>query len=77
MYHSGNYQPRFLAYCYLNNNTPEAQINEDRIKYPGKYIAGFMLFIIKLSAEYKKLTDGTEHILNHEAFTSFIWDQVI
>jgi hypothetical protein len=70
------YQPRYCAYCYHNNNTPEQQLAEDRIKYPAGRMAGFMRFIKKMSAEYKILADS-DHILNHEDFTKFIWDQVI
>lgn len=39
------YQSRFVAYCKAQGREPEAQLDHDRILWPGGHMAGYMLWI--------------------------------
>lgn len=38
------WNPRYLAYADANHNLPQEQILIDRQKYPGGYMAGFIIW---------------------------------
>lgn len=45
------WNPRFLAYCRSQGNTPEAQLSVDDARYPGGKMCGFILW---LHAQWKE-----------------------
>jgi hypothetical protein len=50
-----SWNPRYLAYCYANGNTPEAMREADRHKYPGGKFAGFMCWNSEQWREFGKV----------------------
>ena len=67
--------PRYLAYCRANRNSPEQQKAIDTEAYPGGKMCGFMLWI---SQQVRAFTaECPQHLLNgeianHAAFTAWI-----
>jgi len=43
------YQPKYLAYCAANGNTPEQQLKADANAYPGGKMCGFILWVTRQS----------------------------
>lgn len=49
------YQPRFIAYATAHGRTPDEQIEQDRIDWPGGVMCGFILWMSDKWNEWRKL----------------------
>ncbi len=49
------YNPRYVAYARAYRLSPESMMIYDEKNYPGVCMTGFILWIIKKWAEYKKI----------------------
>ena len=69
------FNPRFVAYSRLNGNTPEIQIEKDKMEYPGGCMAGFIIWIDQKLREYKSICPRAFiglHLSDHDGFTTFL-----
>ena len=62
-----NWNPRYVAYCTAHGNTPEAQLKADVEKYPGGYMAGFILWMAEKARKFSK-----QRGLDHDGFGYFL-----
>ena len=69
------YQPRYVAYCKANGNTPEAHLEADRLRYSGVRMCGFICWMSDrkrafAAAHPEKMLNGL--VADHDAFTAFL-----
>jgi len=52
------WNPRYLAYCRAHgNNDPEAMLEQDREKYPGGCMCGFILWLQNMWSQFHKFME--------------------
>lgn len=49
-----NWNPRFVLYAQYHGNSPQVQLEEDEIMYPGGVMCGFISWINERSKEFGK-----------------------
>lgn len=64
---STGWNPRFVAYAAMYGRTPEAQLDHDRVKFPGGCMAGFIAMMGKLWASWDKTHGHQPHHMRTEA----------
>ena len=50
-----SWNPRFIAYAKAHGNTPEGQLEADRVQFPGGCMCGFLLWMNQQWGEFCKL----------------------
>lgn len=75
------YQPRYIAYCRANGNTPQAQDVADRQLWPGGLMCGFILWTQNKWREWQKETGRADlnalTTADHDAFDAWLINQAI
>ncbi len=70
------FQPYFEAYASAHSNTPENQLEKDRVEYPGSCMCGFILWISTKKRALYKANPGAflspDVISNHAAWAKFL-----
>lgn len=65
-----NWNPRFVLYAQHHGNSPQAQLEEDEIMYPGGVMCGFINWINERSKEFGKKYP-------HSVANGFVIDQTL
>jgi hypothetical protein len=76
------WNPRFVAYAKAHGQTPEGMLQNDKEKFPGGCMAGFMLWINTMRQKFfqqhpehcfvRVSGKSFEAIANQEAWTEFL-----
>lgn len=49
------FNPRYVAYAASFDNTPERQLEEDRVRWPGGVMCGFILWISRHWTDFERM----------------------
>ena len=67
----GQWNLRYLAYCYANQKLPEEMNEIDRERYPGGRMAGFMCWNMQHWADFSKIRTMDRYLKTKEDHTAY------
>ena len=72
-----NYNPRYVRYAEAHGNTPEKQMEADRVRWPGGCMCGFILWTGQAWADFLKPYGGNKlnlpcNVDSGKAFDAFL-----
>lgn len=71
-----DWNPRYVAFAATHGRTPEAQLDADRVEWPGGVMAGFIIWISQRKEAFAKAHPeamwNRHTIADQDAFTTYL-----